>query len=93
MFKHFELLVLCFSTGLMVTLSPNVFGFICLLRLLNVTKVPVGRAGVAGNIVRPARLSDRTILPRLNRPVGYLTLGGIVRVQAIWSGLLSQNVR
>jgi hypothetical protein len=51
--------------------TPNVFGFICLLRLLNVTTVPVGRAGVAGNIVRPARLSDRTILLRLNRPVGY----------------------
>jgi hypothetical protein len=32
MFKHFELLVLCFSTGLMVTQSPNVFAFICFLR-------------------------------------------------------------
>ena len=68
MFKHFELLVLCFSTGLMVTQSPNVFGFICLLHLLNVTKASVGRAGVAGNMVRPARLSDRTIFPRLNSP-------------------------
>jgi hypothetical protein len=45
LFKHFELLVLYFSTGLMVTQSPNVFGFICLLRLLNVTKASVGRAG------------------------------------------------
>jgi hypothetical protein len=50
--------------------------------------------GVAGNIVRPARLSDRTILPRMNRPVGHLRLSGIIRVQqAIWFGLLSQNVR
>jgi hypothetical protein len=38
-------------------------------------------------------LSDRTILPRMNRPVGHLRLNGIVRVQAIWFGLLSQNVR
>jgi hypothetical protein len=45
MVKHFLLLALCFSTWLMVTQSPNVFGFICLLHLLNVTKVSVGRAG------------------------------------------------
>ena len=37
MVKHFVLLVLCFSTGLMVKQSPNIFGFICLLHLLNVT--------------------------------------------------------
>ena len=45
MFKHFELLVLCFSTELMVTQSPDAFGFIYRLRLLNVTKASVGRAG------------------------------------------------
>ena len=75
--------------NIIFVLHMNVNGQFALIYILCF----VIQAGVAGNIVRPARLSDRTILPRLDRPVGHLILGGIVRVQAIWSGLLSQNVR
>ena len=53
-----------------------------------IKRVKGAKTGVAGNMVRPARLSDRTRLPRLKCPDGHLRLGRIVRVQAIWSGQL-----
>ena len=85
MVKHFVLLVLCFSTGLMVTQSPNVFGFICLsLLLLNVTKASVGRAGI--NPSTTLYITMRRRLCRLSSSVSSSSsfLMFVIHPSSIW---------